>query len=354
MLGAATIVVMARLWAGATLADVEGMIKGLDASAARGESDTLDRLAGRPARVWVIEEFGFDDWAHLQGEVERREALTTRDAERLRGLLEGDPRLATLPLTHWGDHRGGAAPVSFVAMLRYDTATRTWRDVPGTGPIVSMLLDFGAPVEGLPGDPETPLMTAASYGDPDVARALVDHGAELERHATADAGGAPGGTALRHAAVFGMTAVVDVLVAAGARCEHLGDAAAAGDVSRWLTDDTTIEDLTGALVMAADHERLAVIDELLRRGAPIDAVDDYDRQPLRTAAAGGKVDAVRHLLARGADPNTTDEHGRTALDVARHHDHADPTRHEQVQRLLEPVTTLRSDTPRHGTGPTEP
>jgi uncharacterized protein len=201
-----------------------------------------------------------------------------------------------------------------------------------------MLLAAGAPVDGRPGDPETPLMTAASYGDAEAARVLVEHGADLERRAAPDAGGVPGGTALRHAAVFGMTAVVDVLVEAGARCEHLVDAAAAGDVRGWLTADTEVEDLVAALTMAADHERLTVIDELLAAGAPIDAVDGHGRQALRLAAAGGKVDSVRHLLARGADPNLRDERGKTALDLARAHDHADPTRHEQVQRLLEPVT----------------
>ena len=41
----------------------------------------------------------------------------------------------------------------------------------------------------------------------------------------------PSGTALQHAAVFGMTEVVDVLVAAGARIGSLEMAAAAGDIT---------------------------------------------------------------------------------------------------------------------------
>ena len=60
-------------------------------------------------------------------------------------------------------------------------------------------------------------MTAASYGDAEVARALVEAGADLEARAADDAGGVPGGSALLHAAVFGMTDIVDVLVGAGAR-----------------------------------------------------------------------------------------------------------------------------------------
>jgi len=46
-------------------------------------------------------------------------------------------------------------------------------------------------------------MTAASYGDAEVARVLVEAGADLAATASPDAGAVPGGTALRHAAVFG-------------------------------------------------------------------------------------------------------------------------------------------------------
>jgi hypothetical protein len=57
-------------------------------------------------------------------------------------------------------------------MLRYDTARDVWRDVPGTAALARALLRAGAPVDGDPLDAETPLMTAASYGD-DVLRPLA-------------------------------------------------------------------------------------------------------------------------------------------------------------------------------------
>jgi ankyrin repeat protein len=55
--------------------------------------------------------------------------------------------------------------------------------------------------------------------------------------------------------------------------------------------------------MAADHQRLVVIDQLLDAGTPIDASDDYGRQPLRIAAERERSASVEHLLARGADPS---------------------------------------------------
>ena len=40
-------------------------------------------------------------------------------------------------------------------------------------------------IDGLPGDSETPLMTAASYGDVEVTRVLLEAGADLEARASA-------------------------------------------------------------------------------------------------------------------------------------------------------------------------
>ena len=65
-----------------------------------------------------------------------------------------------------------------------------------------MLLQAGALVDGYPGDTETPLITAASYGDAEVARVLIEAGADIEAVSAPDSGGVPSGTALTHAAVF--------------------------------------------------------------------------------------------------------------------------------------------------------
>jgi len=88
-------------------------------------------------------------------------------------------------------------------------------------------------------------MTAASYGDPEVARVLVEAGDDLDAAASVTAGAVPGGTALRHAAVFGMPDVVEVLMAAGAT--DLVQAAAAGDITGTLRADTPEPDRVAAL-----------------------------------------------------------------------------------------------------------
>jgi ankyrin repeat protein len=162
------------------------------------------------------------------------------------------------------------------------------------------LIDAGAPVDGLPDDAETPLMTAASYGDLEVARVLVDAGADIEARARADSGGVPGGTALMHAAVFGMTDVLDLLVGAGGEAHGIESAAAIGDVSDWLTPDTPLQSRIPALIFAADHQRLNVTDELVRHDTPVDAVDEvFGRQALRLAAQHGRPQSVQRLLSHG-------------------------------------------------------
>ncbi len=235
-------------------------------------------------------------------ESERREILATRDARRLGELLAGDPEVAAGSLERWCDHPRSAPPLAFIAMLRFDAQRLGIAgDLPATGPIARALLAAGAPVDGEPEDRETPLITAASYGDADVARELIAAGADLEALAAPDAGGVPGGTALLHAAVFGMTPVLDVLVAAGARVRGIEEAAAAGDLGEWLTPETDPEARIRALVMAADHERLAVIDELLAAGTPIDATDAvWGRQAMRVARENNREASIAHLLARGA------------------------------------------------------
>ncbi|UTI62785.1 ankyrin repeat domain-containing protein [Paraconexibacter antarcticus] len=145
---------------------------------------------------------------------------------------------------------------------------------------------------------------------------MIEAGADLDLLATESSGGVPGGSALLHAAVFGMTDVLDAVVGAGARVRSLVEAAAAGDLTGWPIDEASDEERIRALIMAADHQRLDVMDQLLAAGTPIDGVDPvWDRHPLRLAAEHGRPVSVRYLLEHGADPTLTDHQGRSALDL---------------------------------------
>lgn len=336
--------------------------KDLLKAAAAGDADALariravsDRLILASAQLAVAREYGFASWVRLKTEVERRVIFDHGDLGRLRALLAEQPELSSRRMEHWCDHRKGADPLGYLAMLRFDSRRLGLpADLPGVGAMVKALLKAGAPVDGDPAAPETPLITAASYGDGDVARILVGAGADLNATAAPTSGGVPGGTALRHAAVFGMTDVVDVLVAAGATIHDIAEAAAAGNITGWLHADTPLQDRVRAFVMAADHQRLDVINQLVAAGTPVDAIDArWGRQALQVAAQNGRAASVRRLVELGADPNLRDPvHGLTALAWCRRQREqlGGSAAHDQVEAILEPLTdqdgAARTDTPR--------
>ncbi|MGH3738740.1 MAG: ankyrin repeat domain-containing protein [Micromonosporaceae bacterium] len=296
-----------------------------------------DRLILAAAQLALAREYGFDSWARLKTEVQRREILDSLDSTRLRELLADHPELAIEKMHGWCDHPLGATPLGYVAMMRYDTIDGTWRDVEGTGALARALLEAGAPVEGAPGDLETPLMTAASYGDAEVAKVLVEAGASLTATASPTAGGVANGTALRHAAVFGMHEVADVLLAAGA--SDLVHAAATGSITDMLTPATPEADRVAALRIAAERGRLNVVDELLASGTPIDGVDRDGSTALHAAAYSGRADSVAHLLHAGADPSRRDTRFHsTPLGWCRHRrsEVGAGQGHDEVERLLAP------------------
>jgi len=314
--------------------------QGGDPPAAARIHAVSDRAVLASAQLAVAREYGFASWARLKTEVDRRAILNDRDVDRLTALLADDAGLAVTPMQRWCDHHPlGATPLGYVAMLRYDTSRDVWRDVTDTAAMARALLEAGALVNGAPDDAETPLITAASYGDAAVAQVLIDAGADIHATASPTSGGVPGGTALLHAAVFGMTDVLDTLVAAGARPEGIASAAAAGDISGWLQPDTPADDRLRALIMAANHQRLDVIDLLVDTGTSVDAFDPaWGRQALRVAV--GRPASVRRLLAHGADPNLRDTDGQTALDVCRHQrsHHPDDPGYPRVEAILAPLT----------------
>lgn len=202
-----------------------------------------------------------------------------------------------------------------------------------------VLIAAGAPVEGDAADNETPLITAASYGDVEVVRVLLESGANLDAVAAAGAGGVPGGTALRHAAVFEMTGVAELLLAAGAR--DLVQAAAAGDIHGLLTADTPECDRVAALRIAARHAHVEIIDQLLAASTPVDGVDADGSTALHEAAYRGQAKSVRSLLTRGADPSRSDTRFHsTPLGWARHQrDATGPGHgHDEVEQILAPIT----------------
>jgi uncharacterized protein len=126
----------------------------------------------------------------------------------------------------------------------------------------------------------------------------------------------------------------------GGQPHGIESAAAIGDVSGWLTPDTPLQARIRALIFATDHQRLDVIDELVKLHTPVDAVDEmFGRQALRLAAQNGRPRSVQRLLSHGANPQLTDEQGRTALDLCQPgYRYLDHPGHDAVDAILRPIT----------------
>ncbi|MBB3342278.1 ankyrin repeat domain-containing protein [Luteimonas sp. RC10] len=138
----------------------------------------------------------------------------------------------------------------------------------------------------------TDLPQAASAGDADAVRRLLDLGFDID---TPDAQAC---TALLRAAGGGHLAVVDLLLARGA--------------------DTTCAARSGATALSAavSMRHAAVVDRLLAAGAPLDQRLPGEVSVLMLAAALGLPDLAARLLTAGADIHATDAQGLTPLHCA--------------------------------------
>lgn len=133
----------------------------------------------------------------------------------------------------------------------------------------------------------------------DVARLLLDHGAELE------ARDQEGATPLLRAAAHGETGVVKLLLDRGA---DLGERDNGGQ--------TALNAASCDCPIIDQPETLDVMKLLLERGADIEARDKDGDTPLIHAADWGRTENVDFLLQKGAVMEATDNRGNSALSVA--------------------------------------
>lgn len=315
--------------------------------AAAGEQEAVREVAEisstvdlSSAQLAIARRYAMASWPRLKAEVERKTMIQHGDVNGLRRLLARHPQLAEEPVSSCFENDG---PLGYLGVARFHGLT----DHDLAEPLTRVLLTAGAAPGGPSDSPEPPLITAASYGETEMVRALVEAGADLEATGSA----VPGGTALAHAVEFGNVEVVDALAKAGAAPRDLVEAAGVGDVNGFLTLDTSAAERAQALRAAAICERLDVIDRLLGTGLSVDAdpatgVTDGSNTVLHRAAYAGKPRSVQHLLLLGANPNRRDrEYGSTPLGWCHHRlsellafgDHL-TSGHREVVAILAPRT----------------
>ena len=204
-------------------------------------------------------------------------AIQAGDVAKLQRLLADNPGLAASRL---GGIAEGRTPLHVVA---------DWPGYFPNGPqVVRTLIEAGADPNARDPDQsssETPLHWAASSDDVDVARALIDGGADLE---------APDGsigTPLDNAIGYACWHVARLLVERGAKVDKLWHAAALGMLDRLeellsRQSGTEPEALSQAFWHACAAGRRRAAELLLNRGADLNWVPDYAKGTPLDAASG--------------------------------------------------------------------
>jgi len=164
--------------------------------------------------------------------------------------------------------------------LKYDAATFVRRAAENDAQAVALFLQAGMQPDASNAKDQTALMWAATNGHLELARVLMEKGADVNR-------------ALPWAAGSGQAQMMDLLL--GARSSPSG--------------------LNAALRAAVGTSHANMVRALLAAGASVDAKDDKGRTALMEAASVRKLENVRLLLAAGADVNAKDQHGATALNA---------------------------------------
>ena len=220
--------------------------------------------------------------------------------------LETADRLGNTALIH----AARAGQVALVQMLLGRGADLAHRNAAGATALFSavernqtqaalLLLDRGAAAD-MPGrSGATPLAAAAFNANDAIVTALLAHHADPR---TPDRTGKP---PIVYAAARASVPIVDRLLAAGI------------DVNaRYANDLTVLMWASGHADDASDADGVALVRDLLDRGAHVDDADNRGRSALMIAAERGHAEIAKLLLAHGAEPTRRDRQGKTASDLA--------------------------------------
>lgn len=287
------------------LAQLRRRAKELLAAARSGEDAAVRRLAAysaqpklSDAQLAIAREYGFASWPRLTVEVQRKSAIESGDTDALARILATHPALAAERVSSTLSRKKATA-LEYVAVAGFHGSL----DHADAAGLARVLIAAGAPVNGRSGRGETPLITAASYGETEMVQLLIDAGADLESVGTA----VPGGTALAHAVEYGLPEVVDVLLAVGAVVHDLIEAAGADRLDAASLRSATSPQRAAALRAAAMCGRVGAIAQILASGVDVDADLAEGATALHWAAFRSAADGVAALLAAGADPSRRDD-----------------------------------------------
>jgi cytohesin len=207
----------------------------------------------------------------------------------------------------------------------------------GHSEVARVLLEHGADTESRDNDTYSPLERASEEGHTEIVQVLLEHGADVK--AVDDEVNV---MALHSTSMFGRLAAARVLLEHGADADakskdnqtplHQAENEGVARVLLEYGADPNVhwqgEDNRTPLHEALECDRLEVALVLLENGANANVQDSYNQTPLHLASRKGYLDVVRLLLQRCSNIHAQDDEGRTPFQVA------SVRGHEEVMRLL--------------------
>ncbi|XP_010884133.2 ankyrin repeat and SAM domain-containing protein 6 isoform X2 [Esox lucius] len=206
--------------------------------------------------------------------------------------------------------------------------------------LVRFLLRKGASVDSRNNYGWTPLMQATRFGHLNVAHILLENGAEINGR------NRMGASVLTMAARGGHTHVAKLLLESGAFVDDYDHLALAEGVANGNNNNSAaglgggevgreFMDIT-ALLAAAQHGHEAAVRLLLEWGAEVNfSQKTTGWGALMLATLTGKVAVVQQLVERGADPDHVNVLAKTAFELSLQ------LRQRDVKSYLDSITTVR-------------
>lgn len=171
----------------------------------------------------------------------------------------------------------------------------------------------------------TPIHLAASKGDVDILKILIDAGAKV------DVRSPHGSTPLESAVLNGHLKVVQMIVEHGANIDsqdsryytplHHATTLNRLEIVKYLVEKgadirAKVYDGSLAIHIAAMNDNREIVELFLNKGLSVDEIGYRGQTPLFYACAYNKLDVVELLAERGANINFEDNYENTPLDVA--------------------------------------
>lgn len=179
-------------------------------------------------------------------------------------------------------------------------------------------VDSASPSSPALTEPETALLEAAGKGDTDGAKSLLAQGVNVNLK------GSDGRTPITEAAYGGHLETVKLLLEHGADPSvKKADGETAVSLSAGQKEVSDLFKKVLALVDAASKGDNKSVKELIDKGVPVNALDQYGHAPLTEAAWNGRTETVKLLLEKGADPNIKKSDGSTPVQLAMGQKHQD-------------------------------